>query len=135
MCVCVYERNTPGAQLELGGLASDIIIQPAKTTRISYSIIPVCRTGECRYHIHTYNIPGTVHNIPRPYYNITYFTRVKSYIIIVQLVQVDGHCKVVVVGYPTTAVMHIIKNTALLYIHHKHYRPAHRTSALRGATV
>jgi hypothetical protein len=113
MCVCVYERNTPGAQLELGGLASDIIIQPAKTTRISYStgIIPVCRTD-------TTYIPGTVHNIPRPYYNITYFTRVKSYIIIVQLVpvlvKVDEHYTVI--GCPTTAVMYIIKNTALLYI-------------------
>ena len=58
MCVCVYERNTPGAQLELGGLASDIIIQPAKTTRISYSIIPVCRTVQMP---HTCIIPGTVH--------------------------------------------------------------------------
>ena len=106
--MCVYERNTPGAQLELGGLTSDIIIQPAKTTRISYSIIPVCRTVQIP---HTY-IPGTAHNIPRPYYNITYFTRVTSYIIIVQLVQADEHYEVV--GYPTTAVMHIIKNTALL---------------------
>ena len=97
MCVCVYERNTPGAQLELGGLTSDIIIQPAKTTRISY--------------IHA--APGTIHNMPRPYYNITYFTRVKSYIIIVQLAQVDEHYTVV--GCPTTAVMHVIKNTALLY--------------------
>ena len=59
MCVCVYERNTPGSQLELGGLTSDIIIQPAKTTRI-------CRTAQIQ---HTY-IPGTVHNMPRPYYII-----------------------------------------------------------------
>jgi hypothetical protein len=113
MCVCVYERNTPGVQLELGGLASDIIIQPAKTTRISYSagIIPVCRTD-------TTYIPGTVHKHTTAVllYNITYFTRVKSYIIIVQLVQVDGHYTAPVVGCPTTAVMHIIKNTALLYI-------------------
>ena len=112
--MCVYEHNTPGAQLELGGLTSDIIIQPAKTTRISYSVIPVCRTVQMA----TY-IPGTVHNMPRPYYNVTHFTRVKSYIIIVQLVQVDEHCAVV--GYPTTPVMHIIKNTALLSpVHHKH---------------
>jgi hypothetical protein len=56
VCVCVYERNTPGAQLELGGLTSDIIIQPAKTTRISYSIIPVCRTVQIPIP-HTYLVP------------------------------------------------------------------------------
>jgi hypothetical protein len=63
--------------------------------------------------------PGTAHDMQRPYYNIICFTRVKSYIIIVQLVQVDEHYEVA--GYPTTAVMHIIKNTALLSpVHHKH---------------
>jgi hypothetical protein len=66
------------------------------------------------YSTDTTYIPGTVHNTPRPCYNITYFTRVKSYVIIVQLVQVDRHYTVV--GCPTTTVMHIIKNTALLSI-------------------
>ena len=110
MSVCVYERNTPGAQLELGGLTSDIIVQPAKTTRISYSVIPVCRTAQTP-HTHT---PGTVHNMPRPCYNVTCFTRVKSHVIIAQLAQVDEHHTVV--GCPTTTVMHTIKNTALLCI-------------------